>query len=268
MSYVVNQMQKKNVHTNRYRYREICEALDYGDEYFMETKQLHSSSPLSPDLSAGGSGDVSSNSRRGSCPSASQARSQANTGTSSLHQQATSPTNTGTSNPHEQATSSASTGTPSLHQPKSVDEAPSNYPFSASYLQDMSLRRKQLHQDDSTDDAAGSDPPTSQNVAPQIIKRLVPDRSAKPLGDPDVARRRKKPAEVTSSSISSGSLGESAPGTESAKRPLPESPTSALQPASSSRRRQDVQETSSREETSPSSRRPDKKGSKDQRGRA
>ena len=231
-------MEKKIEYTYKHSYRDICEALDYSDEFFMETKHLHSSSDFGPDLIVGDLEDAGSNSQRGSFPSASQVTSQANTGTSSLH------------------------------QPTSRDETPSNFPFSASYLQEMSLRRKQPHQDDSPNHAAGRDPPTSQSLASQKKRRLVPDRSAKPLGDLDVARRRRKPYEIPSSAdLPSTSVGKSAPGTESAKRPLPESPTSAFQPTSSSRRRHPVEERSSSDEMGLPSR-PENKGSKDQRGHA
>ena len=200
----------------------------------METKYVHSSNPSSPDIYVGDSGHIGSTPRSGSFHTA------------------------------RQSTIDAS----SLQRPTSVDETPSNYPFSASYLQELSLRRKQHHQDDSPDDAASKDPPTSQSVASHGMKRLVPDRSAKPLGDLDVGRRRRKPFETPSvAHLPSTSLGECAPGTQNTKRPLPESPTSASQPINSSRRRQNVGERSSREEMRPPSRL-GKKGSKDHRGRA
>lgn len=228
VSYVVNPMEEKAVHTYRLSYRDVCEALGYSEEYFMKTEDLHSSNPSSPDLNAGDSDHVGSTPRSDTFHTA------------------------------RQSTTSAS----SLQRPTSVDETPSNYPFSASYLEKMSLRRKEHHQDDSLDDVAGEDPPSSQSVASQTTKRLVPDRFAKPLGDPDVGRRRRKPSGTPSfAETPSTSMGESA------KRPLPESPTSAFQPTTSSRRRHHVEESSRREETgSPS--RPERKGSKDQRGRA
>ena len=234
ISYVVNPVEEKAVHTYRHSYRDVCEALGYSEEYSMQTEHLHSSKPSSPDLDAGDSGHVGSTPRSDTFHTA------------------------------RQSTTSVS----SLQGPTSVDETPSNFPFSSSYLGRMSSRHKGQHQDDNPDDAAGSDPPTSQSVASPRTKRLVPDRSAKPLGDPDVARRRSKPAKIASSAdLPSTSLGESAPGTESAKRPLPESPTSAFQPTTSSRRRHHVEERSSSEEMGLPSR-PEKKGSKDQRGRA
>ena len=230
----MNPVGEKALHTYRRSYRDVCEALGYSEEYFMQTEHLHLSKPSSPDLDAGDSGHV------GSTPQSD------------------------TFHTARQSTTSVS----SLQGPTSVDESPSNFPFSASYLGEMSSRRKKQHQDDSPDHAAGNDPPTGQNVASPRTKRLVPDRSAKPLGDPDIARRRSKPAEITSSAyLPSTSPGASAPGTESAKRPLPESPTSAFQPTTSSRRRHHREGTSSSEEMGLPPR-PEKKGSKDQRGRA
>ena len=199
----------------------------------MKTEHLHSSNPSSPQLDAGDFDEAGFQPRRDSFPTASQAH----------------------------------TGTSNVHRPTSVEETPSNYPFSALYLQDLSLQRKQLNQDGSPDDAAGSNP-TSQSLASQKIKRMIPDRSAKPLGDPDVARRRRKPQDILNSAdLPSTSRGESPLSTQSAKRPLPESPTSAFQPINASRRRQERRERSSSEETSPASHL-EKKGSKDSRGRA
>lgn len=220
-------------HSNRYD--SICKALGYSDDYILETKNLHSSGPPSPDTSFRASEDEGFASRSRSFHTARQSTS----------------------------------GTSSLQQPASADKIPSNDSTSASYLREWSLIRKQLQQDDSPDASAGRDPPTSQSVASQRTKRMVPDRSAKPLGEQDTARRRRKPDEYPSLAELpvSTSLGESASEIQSSKRPLPDSPTSAFQPINATRRRQHPMERSSREEMGPPSQ-PGKKGSRNQKGRA
>ena len=123
-------------------------------------------------------------------------------------------------------------------------------------------------QDDSLDDAAGRDPPINQSVASQTAQRMIPDRSAHSLGDSDFVGRRRQPyAYPNPTELPSTSLGESAPDTQSTKRALPESPTSASQRTNTTRRRQHVRERSSREEMGPPSQ-PGKKGSKNHRSRA
>lgn len=219
VSYVTSPMEEKIVHTYCWRsYRDVCEALGYSDEFFTKTEHLHSSNPSSPKVNADDMDDAGFQSRRDSFPTASQAQND----------------------------------TSNAHRPASVDETPSNYPFSTSYLHDMSLRRKQLNQEDGDEDAAGRDPPTSRSVASQKTKRMIPDRSAKPLGDPDVSRRRRKPNEILKpADLPATSRGEPALSTQSAKRPLPESPTSAFQPTNASRRRQQPEERSTSEKTGP-----------------
>lgn len=133
----------------------------------------------------------------------------------------------------------------------SPETSPTRTSANALKLLEASLLRRQLQQDDDPDDSdAGEDSPTTEAVAPQRARRLIPDRTAKPLGDPDVVRRRGQPHDYSSLAELpfSTSLGESAPVTQSSKRPLPDSPTSAFQPVNTPRRRQHVREKSSREE--------------------
>lgn len=201
----------------------------------VETMHLHSSSPPSPDPNRRSSEDESSASRSRSFHTARQ----------------------------------STNGASSLQQPTSADKTPSDHFASASYLREWSLIRRQLQQDDDHGEAASRDPPTSQSVASQSTKRMVPDRSAKPLGDQNIPRGRRKPDENPSLAELpvSTSLGESASEIQSSKRPLPESPTSAFQPINATRRRQHPMERSSREEMGPPSQ-PGKKGSRNQKGRA
>lgn len=221
VSYVVNSTVEQAVHTYRRSYRDVCEALGYSAEFSTITEHLHSSSPSSPinlEFDAGDMGDAGFHSRRDSFPTASQAQ----------------------------------TGASNVHRPTSVHETPSDYPSSISYSKDMSLIRRQLHQEDSPEATASMNPPTSQSVASQKTKRMIPDRSAKPLGDPDVSRRRRQPHENPHhADLPSTSRGESALSTQSAKRPLPESPTDVFQPPNASRRRQQVRERPSSEEWVP-----------------
>ena len=237
VSYVENSMKEK-IRTYRRSYRDICEALGYGDEFFRKTEHLHSSSYPGPHINAGDSDDAGSSSQ-----------------TSSFHTA-------------KQSTISAS----SPQESTSAEQTPTTQRSNASYVQELSrLRRRPIH-GASPDDAATRDPPTSQSAASQRTNRIVPDRSSRPLGDPEVVdRRRRQPHETPSfAELPSTSLGESAPpapSTQSTKRPLPDSPTSASGPIDTTRRRQHVRERSSREKMGPSSH-SGKKGSKDQRGRA
>ena len=201
----------------------------------MKTKDLHSSNPPSPELNPGDSDDAGSTSRTGSFHTA------------------------------RQSTISAS----SPQQPTSVEETHSTHRSNASYVQELSQLRRRPLRGASPDDAAGRDPPTSQTADSQRTNRMVPDRSAKPLGDPEVVdRRRRRPHEIPSSAeLPSTSLGESAPGTHSMKRPLPDSPTSASGPTDTPRRRPNLRERPSREGMGPASH-TGKKGSDNQKRRA
>lgn len=216
------------------RYDSICEALGYSKKYILETKHLHSSTPPSPDPDSRSSEDGGSASGSRSFRTASK----------------------------------STRGTSSLQQLASADTRPSDQSASALYLREWSLIRKQLQQDDVPDETAGRDPPTSQSVASHSTKRMVPDRSTKPLGEQDTARRRRKPDEYSNLAELpvSTSLGESAFEIQSSKRPLPESPTSAFQPINATRRRQHPMERSSREEMGPPAQ-PGKKGSRNEKGR-
>ena len=163
-----------------------------------------------------------------------------------------------------QSTISAS----SPEQPTSMAETPSHI-WTDSYLEDERSRiRRQTHREDRLDGIPATDPPTSQSIASHRTRRVVPDRSAEPLGGQDTISRRRKPGDyssVTELSVFT-SLGESAPSTQSTKRPLPNSPTSALQPTDTARRRHHLRERSRREEMGPQSQ-SGKKDSKNQRGR-
>ena len=157
----------------------------------------------------------------------------------------------------------------SLQQPGPAYKTPSDKVLSDAYLQESALRHRRHFPSSYPDDAPGKHPPTSQSVASPRTKQMIPDRSAKPLGDPDGARRRRNPSDypsVTDLPVST-SLRESAPRTQSTKRPLPDSPPTASQPTNTTRRRQHPMERSSREEMGRPSQ-SEKKGSKDRRGRA
>lgn len=166
-------------------------------------------------------------------------------------------------------------GASSPEQPTLVAETPSHPIGNDSYLQELRelpklpLTRRQTVQKNIPGDAAGRALPTSPSVASQGTKRIVPDRSAEPSGDPDVVRRRRKPEDssiVTELSVST-SLGESAPDTQGTKRPLPRSPTTAAQPTDTARRHHQARERSGREGMGRASQL-EKKDSKNQRGRA
>ncbi|KAF6223692.1 hypothetical protein HO133_000535 [Letharia lupina] len=212
---------------------------EFGDEvsdnYILETKHLHSSAPPSPHSNSRSLDDAGSTSRSLSFHTA------------------------------RQSTTSPST----LQKPGPPDKTPSDKVLSDAYLQESALRHGRLFPSSYPDEAAGKHPPTSQSVASPRTKQMIPDRSAKPLGDPDGARRRRNPSDypsVTDLPVST-SLRESAPRTQSTKRPLPGSPPTASQPTNTTRRRQHPMERSSREEMGRPSQ-SEKKGSKDRRGRA
>lgn len=218
------------------RYRDICEALGYSEEYILKTRSLHSSQPSSPNMDSGASTD-----------------GDASPGRRSLHT-GRKLANRASSHPSQ----------------RSADISPDRTSASASNLLEASMLRRQLHQEDSPEDSGGrKDPSMSESIASHKTKRVIPDRSAKPLGDLIAVRRRRKPYENSSLAELpvSTSLGESTSEIQSSKRPLPESPTSAFQPINATRRRQNPMERSSREEMGPPSE-PGKKGSKNQSGRA
>lgn len=154
----------------------------------------------------------------------------------------------------------------STQQPASADNAPPRHPvYGDPHLKESPRLPRTSFQNASRDHAAST---TSQIVASSSSKNIVPDRSIKALGGPDVARRRKPDDTPSFAELPvSTSLGEPAPGMQSTKRPLPESPTSAFQPINATRRRQHVVERSSSEEISPPSH-SGKRGSNNQRRRA
>ena len=256
VSYVSDQ--DTEIHTNKSRYASICKALGYSHEFFIKTRHLHSSNSSEHGFGANDdSYDADPTSRSSSYQTTRQSISRIR-----RHQ-----------------------------RPTLADKARSGPSSNASYLSDTSRpSRHLLDDDDSPDDAAGSGPPTGQSLASgrpkrtmpdrsakqtgQSLasgrpKRTMPDRSAKPLGDPDVGRRREQPYvdPDTGELLVSTSLGASAPGTGSTKRPLPDSPTSLLQPDNTARRRQEAGDMRSREEMGSSSR-SRKEHSHKQRGRA
>ena len=220
-------------------YRDICKALGYSDEYILKTSSLHSSQPPSPNTDSGSLADEYAAPGRLSFRIARRLANYV-----------------------------------SSHQTRILPQlSPSRTPTSAQKLHEEKMRRKQLLQDDSSDDAGGrEDPSPSQIAALQSTKRVIPDRTTKPLGDPNAGRRRRPPSEDQGDTDSgpeldlSTSLGEPAPGTQGAKRPLPDSPTSDLQPTDDTRRRRHVRERSGREEMAPPSH-SGKKGSDKQRRR-
>lgn len=83
-----------------------------------------------------------------------------------------------------------------------------------------SMLHRQLFQDNFPDEAGGyREASTSESVASQRTNRMIPDRSAKPLGDTTAGRRSRPPYEDSSH-------GEGPHVTQSTKRPLPDSPPS------------------------------------------
>lgn len=167
------------------------------------------------------------------------------------------------------STSLGEDGASSTQRTALAENAPPRPPvYGDPHLEESPQLPRTSFQNASRDHAAGRDPLTSQIGAAQQPRNIVPDRSIKPLRDPDVARRR-KPSEKPSSAECpvSTSLGEPAPGIQSTKRPLPESPTSAFQPINATRRRPPVVDRSSSEEISPPSH-SGKRGSNNQRRRA
>ena len=225
------------IHTNKGRYASICKALGYSEIFFIKTRHLHSSNSSEHGFSANDdSYDADPTSRSSSYKTTRQSIS----------------------------------SIPRRQRPTLADKALSGPSSNALYLSDTSLPSRHLLGDyDSPDDAAGSGPPTGQSLASGRPKRAMPDRSAKPLGDLDVGRRRERPYvdPDTGELLVSTSLGASAPGTGSTKQPLPDSPTPPLQPDNTARRRQEAGDMRSREEMGSSSR-SRKEHSHKQRGRA
>ena len=157
-----------------------------------------------------------------------------------------------------------------IHQPLGPPVVgPSGELDGAAYLRAWSLMGRQLLPKDNHEEPARRDPATDQIPDLQSTGRSLPDRSAKPFGLSDIVPPRKPPSvdPNTGELLVSTSLGASAPGTGSTKRPLPDSPTSPLQPDNTARRRQHEGDIGSRGEMSSSSR-SRKEHSHKQRGRA
>ena len=192
------------------RYETICKALGYSKEYISETQHLQSSPEPLPDADIQPSDDRASVSESRSFHSARQ----------SVDRASSVPLN-----PQGVLTSGDLDG--------------------AAYLQASTTLGNQTLAKDTPRDSARRDPTANQIADPQRSKRIVPDRSAQPLGD------------------STGS----APATQNSKRPLPDSPTSQSQSNDPPRRRQHEEEGTSREGTGSSSR-PGKKDSHKRRDRA
>ena len=271
VSYVSDQ--DTEIHTNKSRYASICKALGYSHEFFIKTRHLHSSNSSEHGFGANDdSYDADPTSRSSSYQTTRQSISRIR-----RHQRPTlaDKARSGPSSNASYLSDTSQSGRHLLDDDDSPDDAagsgpPSGPSSNASYLSDTSRpSRHLLDDDDSPDDAAGSGPPTGQSLASGRPKRTMPDRSAKPLGDPDVGRRREQPYvdPDTGELLVSTSLGASAPGTGSTKRPLPDSPTSLLQPDNTARRRQEAGDMRSREEMGSSSR-SRKEHSHKQRGRA
>ena len=197
-------------HTYISRYETICKALGYSDKYISETKNLHSSGQPKPDSNIRSSEDRASTSGSRSFHSAQESSDSA---------------------------SSLPLDPPGLLPSGDIDGPASSRARSL-------LGKHALPRNDHNDSARG-DQAVNQTADPQRPRRMVPDRSAQPLGD----------------SI------RSAPATQKSKRPLPDSPTSQLQSEEAARRRQLEREISSREEISSPSR-PGKKDSHKRRDRA
>ena len=208
--------------TYKSRYESVCKALGYGDEFLEKTRHLHSSSSSSPKSNNVDDWDgLGSTSRSRSFRTA------------------------------RQSTDSCS----DLQQARKADDTSSRPSNSISDTSETSRLRRQLLEEDGSDDTNSRGSPTRQSVAPQRTKRMMADPSAQLLGDTDSMRRRKPPYEISSSGelLVSTSLGESAPGTQSTKRRIPDSPTSQLQPSNAERRRPRTRATSNREESDPPS---------------
>lgn len=213
----------------RSRYESICQALGYSDDYILETNRLHSSNPPSPDSTFCASDDEGSDSENLSFYTA---RPSANRASSPLR-----------------------------NSPTGID--PSSQLDGALNLQEGSRGRRLLPEDTNLARRDATIPP--QVTGSERMRRMIPDRSAKPIGDPRAVRRRRPPSADLSPSESdiTTSIGESAPGTRSTKRPLPDSPT---QPDNTTRKGQQARERPGREEMgSPS--RSGMKDSNNRRGR-
>ena len=176
----------------------MCKALGYSNEYISETQHLHSSTRSSPES------DIPSSEDEGSAS---------------------------TSQPFHSARPSADSvsSTPQLN---STGNPLSSEHIGAAYLRAWTQSGRKTLPGDVREDLARRDAAANQTEESHTSKRMIPDRSAQPLGD----------------------AGESAPTTQSSKRPHPDSPTSQLQSENAARRRQDPRESPSREETGSSSR--------------
>ena len=179
------------------RYETICKALGYSDEYISETKHLHSSTRPSSDSDIQSSEDGDSGSRSQDFHSARQ---------------------------------SADSG-PSLHSdPPGL--LPSGDINGAAYTRAWSLLGKHALSRTNHNDSAHRDQAANQTADSQRPRRMIPDRSAQPLGDST----------------------RSTPATQGSKRSLPDSPTSQTQSNDPPRRRQHEEEGPSRLATGSSSR--------------
>ena len=77
----------------------------------------------------------------------------------------------------------------SHQQQMSTETSPKRSPANESNLREASLLRRQLLQDDSSDGSDGRrDRSITESVASWRTRRIVPDGSAKPLGDADAGR--------------------------------------------------------------------------------
>lgn len=218
------------------RYETICKALCYSHDYFLETKNLHSSARSSSDS------DIRPSQERRSISGSLSFRTARQSADSASGSPQLNPTRFTTSGNHD----------------------------GAAYLQSRSQLGRQHPPEDDHEDSARRDPTANQIAAdPQKRTRMIPDWSATPLGNPDTVRQRRPPDAISSNGelLISSSLGDSTPATQSSKRPLPDSPTSQSQPDNATRRRQHERERPSREEMGSSSR-SGKKDSHKQRGRA
>ena len=217
------------------RYETICKALGYSKDYILETKHLHSSTHSSA---------IADSSSSEGEDSASE--------TLSFH-----------------TARHSANGAFTPLRPGPAATLPSGDLDVAAYLRAWSQSGRELLPKDNHQEPGRRDPATDQITDLQRTERGVPDRSVKPLRLSDVVPPRMPPSvdPNTGELLVSSSLGASAPGTGSTKRPLPDSPTSPLQPDNTARRHHHEGEMSSRGEMGSSSR-SRKKDSHKQRSRA
>ena len=197
------------------RYETVCKALGYSDQYISETEHLHSSSQPRADSSIRSSEDRRSNSESRSFYSARESPDGA-------------------------------TG----WRPDPPIFLPSGHIDGPAYLRAWSQLGKQALTRNVHDDSAHREQAENKNADPQRPKRMIPDRSARPLGY-----------------FSEGDSSESPPATQSSKRAPPDSPPAQSQPNNPTRRHQHKGERPSREEIGSSSR-PERKTSHKRRDRA